>query len=284
MAPSVINILLTSFSGLDLPPTLSIPVQSSTSVAELRSLLVERLPQSSHQQLVFTTTSNKELLPSTSTAISDLLAENVKIFPVRLSLPICGGKGGFGSQLRAAGGRMSSKRKRNQGDENSSNRNLDGRRLRTVAEAKALAEYLALKPEMDKKEKEAHRKRWEQVVELAGKREEEIRSSYKGKVDGRWVEDKDEAGERTREAVIAVMKSGHYHDALSGLPASSPGRKRAETGLRQEPNDLDPFTSDIVSSARPSRASRPFLGFDDEEDMSSDEEGADEITIAQHRD
>ncbi|KAL8655196.1 MAG: hypothetical protein Q9210_001025 [Variospora velana] len=284
MAPPVINILLTSFSGLDLPPTLSIPVLSSISVAELRSLLVERLPRSSRHRLVFTTTSNKELLPSSSIAISDLLAEDVRIFPIRLSLPICGGKGGFGSQLRAAGGRMSSKRKRNQGDKDSSNRNLDGRRLRTVAEAKALAEYLALKPEMDKKEKEARRKRWEQVVELAGKREEEIRSSSKGKVDGRWVEDKDEAGERTREAVIAAMKSGHYHDTLSGLPASSPGRRWAEAGLRQEADDLDPFNSEVVSSARSSTASRPLLGFDDDEDMSSDEEEVEEITVAQHPD
>jgi len=48
---------------------------------------------------------------------------------------------------------MSSKRKRNQGEDNGSSRNLDGRRLRTVNEAKALAEYLAIKPDMAKREK-----------------------------------------------------------------------------------------------------------------------------------
>jgi hypothetical protein len=43
-----------------------------------------------------------------------------------------GGKGGFGSQLRAAGGRMSSQKTSN----NDSCRDLSGRRLSTIKEAK----------------------------------------------------------------------------------------------------------------------------------------------------
>ena len=54
---------------------------------------------------------------------------------------------------------MSSKRKRNQGENDGSSRNLDGRRIRTVNEAKALAEYLAVKPEMDRRQKEERRRR-----------------------------------------------------------------------------------------------------------------------------
>lgn len=56
-----------------------------------------------------------------------------------------------------------------------SNRNLDGRRLRTVTEAKNLAEYLATKPDLEKREKDERRKRWEAVVEGAERREEEIK-------------------------------------------------------------------------------------------------------------
>ena len=56
---------------------------------------------------------------------------------------------------------MSSRRKKNQGDSNSSNQNLDCRRLQTITETKAVAEYLALKPEMEKKEREARQNRWE---------------------------------------------------------------------------------------------------------------------------
>ena len=158
MAPRIINVFLTSFPGLGLPSTLSLPIDSSTSITDLRQQLSDRLPHID-SRLILTTTSNKEVF-SSEAPVSTLLSSRQDAFlPLRLSLPLCGGKGGFGSQLRAAGGRMSSKRKNNQGDANSSNRNLDGRRLRTVNEAKALAEYLALKPEMEKKEKEARRAR-----------------------------------------------------------------------------------------------------------------------------
>ncbi|KAL8753949.1 MAG: hypothetical protein Q9199_004690 [Rusavskia elegans] len=274
MAPSTINVLLTTFSGLGLPPTLSVPVSSSISTAELRLLLVKLLPPS-RQRLIFTTTSNKELLASSSKPLLALLSsENDTVIPVRLSVPICGGKGGFGSQLRAAGGRMSSRKKKNQGDENSSNRNLDGRRLRTVAEAKALAEYLALKPEMEKKEKEARRKRWEQVVELAEKREADIKNNTKGRVDGKWVEDKDEASERTRDAVIAAMQTGDFHDVLSSSPEGSSEGSLPVPGRADESDEnkgLDVPNSESSSSKTVSSASRSCFGFDDQE-VSTDED------------
>ncbi|KAL8809501.1 MAG: hypothetical protein Q9223_003122 [Gallowayella weberi] len=278
MAPLIINVLLTSFAGLGLPPTLSVPVPSWVSVAELRSLLVDRLPQS-HHRLTFTTTSNKEILGSSSAPLSDLLlTQNDTFLPVRLSVPTCGGKGGFGSQLRAAGGRMSSKKKRNQGDENSSNRNLDGRRLRTVAEAKALAEYLALKPDMEKKEKEARRKRWEQVVELAEKRELEIKNGLKGRVDGKWVEEKDEAGERTRDAVLAAMKSGDYRGILDNLSRlSSEGgfaggsTSSSEQDEANEETEPGPSNSKTLPLMATPEVRRSCFGFD-EEDVSSDED------------
>ncbi|KAI4177340.1 MAG: hypothetical protein LQ343_000320 [Gyalolechia ehrenbergii] len=281
MVRSVVNVLLTSFTGLGLPPTLSIPVPYSSSIAELRFLLVDRLPPLQHR-LVFTTTSNKELSASSSAPISNLLSsKDDAIIPIRLSIPICGGKGGFGSQLRAAGGRMSSRRKRNQGDENSSNRNLDGRRLRTVAEAKALAEYLALKPEMEKKEKEARRKRWEQVVELAEKREEEIKNGSKGRVDGKWVEDRDEAGERTRDAVVTAMKSGQYHDVLSFPPTKRSEESSSISSQSQDDGDLNTLKSKAITSPNVVASSRTFFGFDDEEDLSSDddEEGKSEVLM-----
>ncbi len=51
---------------------------------------------------------------------------------LRLLPRILGGKGGFGSQLRAAGGRMSSQKT----DNKDACRDLNGRRLSTVKEAK----------------------------------------------------------------------------------------------------------------------------------------------------
>jgi len=78
---------------------------------------------------------------------------------------------------------MSSRKKKNQGEANGSSRNLDGRRLRTITEAKALAEYLALKPDMDKKEKEERRKRWQQVVELAEQQQDELKKWQQSSVE-----------------------------------------------------------------------------------------------------
>jgi len=170
---------------------------------------------------------------------------------------------------------MSSKRKRNQGEDNGSSRNLDGRRLRTVNEAKALAEYLAIKPEMAKKEKEERRKRWEQVVELAERREEEIKSGNKGKVDGKWVEDKEEANERTREAVLAAMKSGDYNDNLLGKSyGSGSGASGSEDEVKAGTSSKD-TTPPSEPEAKPK--AKTFFGFDDDDEfMSSDEDEEDE--------
>ncbi|POS84497.1 hypothetical protein EPUL_003283 [Erysiphe pulchra] len=206
MSSDIANLLITSFPGLDLPTTLSLPLSTKTTITQLHSHIKERLPIH-NSRLILTTTSNKQLPSTSSNEISTLLCPSSNIICLRLSVPLCGGKGGFGSQLRAAGGRMSSKRKRGQGDENASSRNLDGRRLRTVNEAKALAEYLAIKPEIAKREKEERRKKWEQIIELAERKDIELKSGKKRRVDGKWVEEKEDAVERTRDAVINAMKN-----------------------------------------------------------------------------
>lgn len=265
-----INVLLSTFTGLQLPSTLSLPTPSTTTLADLREQIIQRLP-TTETRFIFTTISNKELCASPSSPISSLLSNPADDFvSLRLSLPLCGGKGGFGSQLRAAGGRMSSKRKNNQGENNGSNRNLDGRRLRTVNEAKALAEYLAIKPDMEKKEKEARRRRWEQIVELAEKREEEIKNGSKGKVDGKWMEDKEESGEKTREAVAAAMKAGAYTDnvmRIEKIGSSSSSSGSADEKAESE-GTTPPSERDIKNTK-----SKSFFGFDDDDEfMSEDEE------------
>ncbi|KAI9820622.1 MAG: hypothetical protein M1827_004991 [Pycnora praestabilis] len=280
--PDTVNVLLTTFPGLNLPKTLSLPVSASWPISDLVSHISDVLPQVNNR-FIITTTSNKELSSSSTSPVRSLLRDiNDAIIPLRLSVPLCGGKGGFGSQLRAAGGRMSSRRKKNQGENNGSNRNLDGRRLRTVTEAKALAEYLALKPEMEKKDKEAKRKRWEQVVELAERREDEIRNGSKGRVDGKWIEDKEEMVERTREAVLAAMKAGEYTDNLMATSSGSSvsGSRGATDGSEEEEEEegggkgsSSKETTPPSASERKEAVGRTFFGFDeDDEFMSSDEE------------
>ena len=280
MASRTVNVLLTSFPGLGLPSTLSHPVSASSSISDLSLQLTSRLPQI-ESRFIITTTSNKEISTSSQAPVSSLLSSDHDSFlPLRLSVPLCGGKGGFGSQLRAAGGRMSSKRKKNQGENNGSNRNLDGRRLRTVTEAKALAEYLALKPEMEKKEKDARRKRWEQVIELAERREAEIKSGSKGRVDGKWVEDKEEAGERTREAVLAAIKSGNYTDNLLGSSGRNPDAVSESDSEASGDDEMgessSPATTPPSASTNQKTPVRTYFGFDDDDEFMSDDDNDDD--------
>lgn len=291
MASSHINVLIASFSGLGLPKTLCLPLPPSASAHDLWSELGSHVPQElddeTFSSLVLTTNANVDIPQQARLAISSLATPEDDLLPLRLSYPTLGGKGGFGSQLRAAGGRMSSKRKKNRGDENGSSRNLDGRRLRTVTEAKALAEFLAIKPEMEQKEKEKRRERWTAIVEAAERREEEIKNGNKGRLDGKWVEDKEEAGERTRDAVLAAMKSGSYKDNLLGTSegsssASAEAMEEASDGEDSDPREGSSGATTPASEngkgkepavSKGNSKPRSFFGFEeDDEFMSSDEE------------
>lgn len=189
---------------------------------------------------------------------------------------------------------MSSRRKGNQGENNGSNRNLDGRRIRTVKEAKALAEYLALKPDMDKKEKEARRKRWEMVVEAAERREEDLkRGEGKGKVDGAWMEEREEASEKARDAVSRAMKEGAWKDNLAGATvggsstSASEGSGSAGASSPSGDSEMEDEESEVPedSTKKPAPA-RKFFGFDDEDDdesMTDDSEDEKEIVKGKGR-
>ncbi|OWZ68608.1 hypothetical protein AYX15_00553 [Cryptococcus neoformans] len=78
------------------------------------------------------------------TPLSDLIREDAPNHPITLHVVprLLGGKGGFGSQLRAAGGRMSSGKATNV----DSCRDLSGRRLGTIKEAQRQAELLESEP------------------------------------------------------------------------------------------------------------------------------------------
>lgn len=173
---------------------------------------------------------------------------------------------------------MASKKKRNQGDENGSSRNLDGRRIRTINEAKALAEYLAIKPEMEQKEKEKRRARWQQIVDAAEEREHEIKNNTKGRLSGKWVEDKEEASERTREAVLAAMKAGNYKDNLLSTSHGSTSNEDVNEDSTSGSDDAIAESSKakvpITQAPTKKPPTRAFAGFDEDDEFmsSSDEE------------
>ena len=201
---------------------------------------------------------------------------------------------------------MASRKKKDKRDPHGSSRNLDGRRLRTITEAKSLATYLATKPEMERKEKEERRKRWESVVEAAERREEEIRSGKKGKgLSEEWIQEKEDVGESVKDAVKRAMTSASVEGG-EGRPQAKDREGDSASGDESEPDgeaedvmELDDkdmkrledeaATGDVdaiwvlkhriipTHSVTKKPPERRFVGFDeDDEFLSSDGESVDE--------
>ncbi|PUU75077.1 telomere stability and silencing-domain-containing protein [Tuber borchii] len=268
----LINAIITTFPGL---PTYNLPLPASTTISSVLPRLRLLLPPTLlHSRLLLTPTSSHYHPPSAP--LSALTTSS--FLTLRLHPPLCGGKGGFGSQLRAAGGRMSSRKKRGQQENNDSCRNLDGRRMRTVKEAKALAAYLEIRPEMGRKEREARKERWRKVVEEAERGGRNGSASTARFDDLEWLESTEEERVRTREAVERVMKELE----MGGLD----GEEEGEGGSSGSGSDVEAHgggDGDIgegSSTAAPAKKGvkeMKFSGWDDEDDefLSSDEEMSD---------
>jgi hypothetical protein len=122
---------------------------------------------------------------------------------------------------------------------------------------------------------------------MTEKKQDEIRhGSSRGGLDGKWVEDKEETGERTREAVLAAMKSGNFKDNLLSVSHGSDSTAASDEPMQEEESEgsgpgATPPPSEPEAPAEKGKGkeetSRTFFGFDeDDEFMSSDEESEDE--------
>ncbi|KAI9366045.1 telomere stability and silencing-domain-containing protein [Zopfochytrium polystomum] len=126
--------------------------------------------------------------------------------PLRLR----GGKGGFGSMLRAQGGKMSSQKTTNF----EACRDLSGRRLKTVNDAKKLAEYMAKEPERKRKQRENAE---EKIKE--GLKEQEPK---KIRIDeNEFLKDHEKALEDVKDTVERALKKS----AASKKAATKPQKK-----------------------------------------------------------
>ena len=120
--------------SLSLPsplPPVSVRVPSSTRLSSLLPLCCPELASSSSSLLYLRTRST---IPDQDATLLDLALddEHVTEMDLQVACRMLGGKGGFGAMLRATGGKMSSQKASN----NDSCRDLSGRRLRTIKEAK----------------------------------------------------------------------------------------------------------------------------------------------------
>ncbi|KAJ3556619.1 hypothetical protein NM688_g1930 [Phlebia brevispora] len=159
------SVLISTF-----PPfsTLNIATSADTTFADLYDLLVEKypeLPRNDSESLDLVLSPHSGPIPSPESTLSSLLDDGTEnLVTLRLIPRLRGGKGGFGSQLRAAGGRMSSQKTSN----NDSCRDLTGRRLSTIKEAKRLAEYIESEPARIKAQKEAQKAKLEALEKKLG--------------------------------------------------------------------------------------------------------------------
>lgn len=117
-------------------PTLSLAVSPDASFDEIYELLADRyedLPRHDSPNFDLVLSPHSGPIPAPTSRLSSIFqGQDDDLVTLRLIPRLRGGKGGFGSQLRAAGGRMSSQKTSN----NDSCRDLSGRRLSTIKEAK----------------------------------------------------------------------------------------------------------------------------------------------------
>jgi hypothetical protein len=120
---------------------------------------------------------------------------------------------------------------------------------------------------MDKKEKDERRKKWEQIVEIAEKKQEELRDGSKARLDGQWMEAKEEASEKTREAVIAALTAGEIQDVLMGSDESEEGSEDGDSSESEEAGKKEP-----VKAESSKRKPGTYYGWEEEEELSESED------------
>jgi hypothetical protein len=171
--------------------TVSLALEEDATVFDVKTALQHVCPLRAQ---VLSTQSGHSL--DNDTLLSSLRTDSHAVC-LRLCAQLCGGKGGFGSQLRAAGGRMASKGGRNARNTDSC-RDLNGRRLSSVKEAQALQQQMESAPEREKAAKEQQR------AKLEGLQKEVAR------MDAYAAEG--EAGASTSK--LGKRKAGGDHDAF----------------------------------------------------------------------
>ncbi|KAK6091852.1 hypothetical protein MT418_007704 [Batrachochytrium dendrobatidis] len=165
--------------------------------------------------------------------------EETRRFPLVLAVvPImCGGKGGFGSMLRAQGGRMASKKPTS----TDSCRDLSGRRVKTVNDAKALAAYIEKEPERQRLKNE----------KIAQKIEKGLKEPVQRKIrfdDPEFENDHDDTMDLVNNAVEQGLKRSRSTVNTRAAPAP---KKRLAMWDESTDEETDSKASPSSSTAGP---------------------------------
>lgn len=121
--------------------------------------LFDKLPLKSVLQHVYFTLEGRLLNVNSRVDVKELSSPTFITANARL----LGGKGGYGSLLRSQGSRMSSRKSTNF----ESCRDLEGRRLRTVHQSQAVADYLRREPALKRERRQKTLQKLEKIISSA---------------------------------------------------------------------------------------------------------------------
>ncbi|KAG8696249.1 hypothetical protein FRC09_008636 [Ceratobasidium sp. 395] len=235
--------------------TLALQVPSSTPLSSLGTLIASGYPTLPYHALSLASPCGTDL---TSDEPLSSLTNGGELVTLRLMPSLLGGKGGFGSQLRAAGGRMSSQKASN----NDSCRDLNGRRLSTVKEAKKMAAYLEAEPERKKAAAEEKRAKLESLEKQLGisqagpsQEGESARAGQKHRFDDtEYLEQSREITDGVKSAVTAGLlkkrkKAKMSPPAVPAPAAEKPNEEpKPESAESKEATTLETVTEAILAS------------------------------------
>ncbi|KAI8065589.1 telomere stability and silencing-domain-containing protein [Gongronella butleri] len=178
-----------------------------------------------------------------STLGGSLLADDAALFAnthteqLSVGLRLRGGKGGFGSMLRAQGGRMNAQKTTNF----DACRDLQGRRLRDVAAIKQQEEAAA-------KEEERlvqRREKFEKKIEKALKPREAPKHRFD---DNEFLNEKEQVVDKVKDAVSNALKRSASSSSSSSSSASSTGSAPAAKRAKVAAPAASVFDDDLSSS------------------------------------
>ncbi|EPQ26432.1 uncharacterized protein PFL1_06080 [Pseudozyma flocculosa PF-1] len=225
---TMLPVLIRSFDPL--PRSLSLALPANTTAAQILDGFTLGLTRLAHASSLrpnnFSLCHNgRALAPAKS--LSTLFAERHG-FPLSLEVRplVRGGKGGFGSQLRAAGGKMSAGAK---DANNDSCRDLNGRRLGVIKEAKKLASYLEGEEERKRQLDDAQKKKYAKLERMLGRKPKDQRDFEEAANRMADAGESFDDGSASPEAGPSKASRHKDHDLAAGDSASTvAGTKRKE--------------------------------------------------------
>jgi hypothetical protein len=131
---------------------------------------------------------------------------------------------------------------------------------------------------LEKKGRKEQQEKWQKTIEDADRMEEMIKSgklgSGQGRLDAEYVESKELAEEKTREAVLKAMREGMVDVERTGSESSMEVDEEAS-----EDEETEEGSSGSSEDAKPNEgtsAGPSFFGWDDEDDEDDEDEGEQE--------